>query len=250
MLRAVRTEAARWQKTMSPDSLHDLRVSGRRYRTALRLFRPLLSPLAAKAIDDRLRLLALASGPARDRDVADALAAQDPACPIGTQHRRLRRFLAGREFRRLTRDAEAQNLALRALHPRCAPDFQSLVARRLSAQYGKLVSLHPLRHLDEADYLHRCRKVARRLRYTAESAAPMRGKGMRDFAALLHPLTTALGNLHDLDVAAHLRRHTMHGWMKAARARHVKLTRAAWKCVAGREGRRLLRLAKAGAKGG
>jgi CHAD domain-containing protein len=240
MLRALRAQATLWQSTASPDALHDLRVAARRYRTALRLFRPLLDPPAARAMDARLRMLAGASGPARDRDVADALAGAGNTRPTGEERRRLRRFLAGREFRELLRDAETQDLALRSRRSDRAPDFPSLVAQRLSVLYRKLTSLRPLHRMDEADYLHRCRKMARRLRYVAESAAGSQGKAMREFAALLHPLTTALGNVHDIDVASHLRRRAAGARLRAARDRHTAQVRRAWKRVTGRQGRRLL----------
>lgn len=216
----------------------------------MRLFRPLFRRHGARAIDAALRRLATVSGPARDRDVAAALSREGPASGIGPEHRRLQRFLVSRKFQRFLSHAEVQHLALSAIGCDRSPTFAALVERRHSALYEKLVALRPLRHLNDAEYLHRCRKIARRLRYLAEFAAPFGGSAMREVAVVLHPLTTALGRLRDIDLAVR-----PHGRVKRARAeisrkRSIAQIRAAWKRVAGRGGRRLLRQSIAGMEGG
>lgn len=72
---------------------------------------------------------------------------------------------------------------------------------------------------------------------------------MRDFALALHPLTTALGRLRDLDLSARAHRAGKSGRRNIARTLSIEQIRTTWKRVAGRNGRRRLRQSIAAATG-
>ena len=204
--------------------VHQMRVSVRRGRSALGLFRRAVPCAELTLIGEGLRALGQALGPARDWDVFLAgtvprLTASDPAAGRRlvaaarrrrqTAYRALRAHLNGEGFRDLL------VLLAAAAHARpweggVAPavlavpvaDFGAVALqkrfKRLMAPGADVAGLAEAR-------LHDIRLDAKRMRYAAELFAPLyAGKRCERFIARLAALQDRLGLLNDAAVAARL----------------------------------------------
>ena len=238
------SEAARtWRESEDPEDLHDLRVAARRYRAAVRFFRPLLKHESVRRILKATERLAIVSGPLRDADVLASLgqSVRGDAAGGAPGSARLRRFLAGREFRALR--AEVAGLH-RAQHleksGRPTPTLGAFAAARLRDRLEDLTGSGLLKHLNQPNRVHGTRKRVRRLRYWAEMVAPSCGGPMAKLAARLHDAATALGELHDVDVALE-RRGADTGSLRRLRRERVRTVRSAWVALTGREGHLVIR---------
>jgi CHAD domain-containing protein len=89
LLRHVSQQVERVAATGEPDSIHDLRVSIRRFRACLRVFRAFYPRRARKRIGARLAPLMKAAGGVRDRDIAVELLAQAGLAPGSPTMKRL-----------------------------------------------------------------------------------------------------------------------------------------------------------------
>lgn len=189
----------------APDSktLYQTRVSLRRLRSALRLFRPVAGPLPA--IEAGLRDLSAALGAARDLDVLLARAAPGPL------HDRLAaardEALANAIAALRAAPTQAMLNALTewiVLQPPLPPDdARDYAARQLDRCRRKVKwSGQALVNGDDVAR-HRLRKRVKRLRHASEllgSLFPASGRRGR-FIAALRPLQDALGALNDMVVA-------------------------------------------------
>ncbi len=220
-VRALRSEDVRVRLDL-PDSVHQFRVSIRRLRSVLRVFRPLLDTSWSEPLRDELKFVASLFGPVRDTEVqlsrleshaADALpseAAED-----------VRRFLRRKLGAELS-EARTQALSLLGgdryvkLHARleeavrspqttddaeraCRKVLPPLVQdawKKLNKAVGKL-------SLDDPDEVwHAARIKAKRARYAADSCEPALGKPAKKLGSELSNVTDALGEHQDSVVAA------------------------------------------------
>jgi triphosphatase len=212
------------------EAVHQMRVAGRRARSALSIFRPAVPAGALDAVNALLKDLGARLGPTRDWDVfadetAPAILAAVPgdkrlqrlAAAAGKRRGACRKvlaaYLAGPEFGQLG-IALAWFVAARFWHP---PDpdpadgvEQSLpltdfAGEVLQDRWKKLISAG--KGIDELDVpsLHGVRLRAKRARYAAEMFAPLhQGKSVHRFIRRLSVLQQRLGVLNDGAVATHL----------------------------------------------
>lgn len=204
-----------------PDAVHQLRVAGRRLRSALQAYRPLLDRRRTDALVEALRAFGQELAPARDAEVlheriADGLRSLPPELLLGPAQAQLTRHFARIE-------AEARARVLEALdgeaYAALRGDLDELVARppltrqarnRARTEIPALLR-RTARRLERAmtvatssatsaperdEAVHAARKAGKRLRYAAEVASPVVGK-----ARGLKHLQTALGEHQDTVVA-------------------------------------------------
>lgn len=204
-----------------PDSVHQMRVSARRLRSALATFSPLLDVQEATHLKDELRWIANELGAIRDTEVLIERLddhAEHLADPQDTERCRsvIDPFLAARL-------AAARSSALAALrsdrHQQVIDDLMAAAVRPpvTDAAYGSCEeALLPLvtkawRRLERSvaalsmqgasEPWHEARIKAKRARYAAESVSDVFGKRMRRLADELADVTEILGDHQDAYVA-------------------------------------------------
>ena len=206
----------------SPDAVHQMRVSARRLRSGLRVFRPLLDREWADGLRAELAWIANELGASRDREVLmvrldDALqwlpdgietlaartlidtsltegmaSARDAALESMRSERYtalLDALIAGAQNPPLTDDA----------HRPCREVLPPLVLtawKRLARDARKL-------HIDgEDDDWHETRKAAKAVRYAADAVAPALGKPAKALGKQVARVTELLGEHQDAAIAA------------------------------------------------
>lgn len=205
-----------------PEPVHQMRVSLRRLRAILRLFRDCTGAPALLRLEAELKALAGRLGPARDWDVFLAGIGADVAAAAGEDARlapllreahaareaaysALRAALEEPEFRLLALDlaeAAARPEAWRATAPAAATPLAGFGAALLERRWRKLKKRgRKMEALDLAAF-HALRIEAKRLRYAAELFAPLwPGKAARRFLRRLAALQEAMGLANDAEVA-------------------------------------------------
>jgi CHAD domain-containing protein len=204
-----------------PDSVHQMRVSARRLRSAFATFAPLLDPEVSATLKEELKWLASELGAIRDTEVMldrlDRHAAEldDPA---DTERARqsidplLNRRLAGarssalaalRSDRHQLLVDDLMSVAIEppvtdAAYAPCADVLLPLVARTWKRLDRSIAALE----LDGPSVTwHLARIKAKRARYAAESVADIFGKRMTRHATSLADVTDLLGDHQDAHVA-------------------------------------------------
>lgn len=208
-----------------PDAIHAVRIAARRLRSTLTSYRKLLPPTEARRLAEELRWLGSALSPARDAEVMrdrllGALAATPDDLVVGPVGARIRSALdddarRGQEaatealgsarFSHLIRDLDAlaevspahrvpAQSAARAVRRALRADVR--LARRAVRAARADVSAAAQ---DAA--LHEARKKAKRLHYSAESAAEVLGHAAEALAEAAHGVQDLLGEHQDSVVA-------------------------------------------------
>lgn len=210
--------AATWDADEDVEHVHRLRVSSRRTRAALRLFRELLPKKPRRWIGRRLKRLQRASGGARDLDVMVLRLTEagdaDPALVDRLRaHRREAQGALIEEYERLHRkqrlDLRRTELlgAMRASGEPVGP-WATAAVRPVARRFVDSLP-DPERRVIDYSELHRLRIEGKRLRYSLESLAGALPLGALESAYRgLVELQDLLGDLNDLAVAAGLWR----GW--------------------------------------
>ncbi len=221
-----------------PDAVHKMRVATRRLRSALSTYRPLLRRERTDPVRDELKWLADALGEPRDaevlRDRLRHLAKEQPGdLVLGPVLRRIdqetgARHRTGRDHLLEALDDERYRRLLGTLTALVTdPPFTKAAHRRAKRGLPRLVGRAATR-VDRAaraangattpeqreTLLHEVRKAAKRVRYAAESVAPVFGKPAKRLAKRMERLQDVLGEhqdsvvtrdaLRQLGVAAHL----------------------------------------------
>jgi CHAD domain-containing protein len=206
-----------------PEAVHQLRVATRRLRADLRALRPVLDRARADHLRREVSWLGSLAGPVRDSDVlmerltpAVATLPEDVRrdgraliAVLVTQRRdRHDAVLAGMRTARY--DALLDALVEAVAHPPVRAPGHARPDRRADAVFARAAARR-WRELVEAVTrtgdppgsagLHRVRIAAKRVRYTAEAAAPVLGKHAVRLATLAERVQTTLGELHDAVVA-------------------------------------------------
>jgi CHAD domain-containing protein len=223
---ALREHALDWS---DPEGVHDMRVSSRRLRGALRDFMPYLHKRRLSDALEELRDLAAALGAVRDQDVAIiglqklAAGAPDEAAAMLEQLIRARETIR-KQARKALRQAlqkghlkQLQSAFVAAIDPvteNSKPGKRSKNARAGAETPYRQVArgiikerLKEVEKLSEALYrplkmkpLHEMRISAKRLRYALELFGPCWGPDISSFAKKVAALQTSLGELHDSDI--------------------------------------------------
>ena len=248
-----------------PEYLHQMRVALRRLRSVFSTFAPLFPAAVLEPPVAEIRWLARILGAARDWDVfvaetlppLSARYAQHPGMAALTRSAAKRREAANRVARRAVRSARGQGLLLALGAWTNAETWLEGLDVAQSSEMQRPVSGFAHTVLDAAlervrgrgrhfanlapPELHRLRIAAKKLRYAAESFAPLHdGKSARDYQDALARLQDALGSYNDAvkmtsfaerasrglrGAAANEARGIMLGWsagMQTADTRHLK----------------------------
>jgi CHAD domain-containing protein len=222
---ALRDRALDWG---DPEGVHDMRVSSRRLRGALRDFMPYLHKRNLSIVLKQIRDVADALGAVRDQDVAimglQKLATSAPveAAAILDQLIRVREEIRNRArkdlqkslqkgpLKQLQRDfvAAMDSATVNSKQPRLknAQDKVEVTYRDL-ARSTIMERLKEVEKLSDGLYrplrikpLHKMRIAAKRFRYALELFEPCWGPGISMFAKKVAALQTSLGELHDSDI--------------------------------------------------
>lgn len=208
------------------EAVHDLRVALRRIRSTLKTFAPLFAPVPTRALRNELSWLSDVLGEARDAEVLAARADNSLATvPDDEQLGPIRAELVDR----LAGTAAAKHAALDAALASARADaaLQALSAfaedlpyRRPNAGSDRAELTRCVRRemrrlhrlvADSADesgarrdlLTHEARKVAKRVRYAAETLAPLDRAAAGRVIRRLTDLQDVLGERHDAVVAHH-----------------------------------------------
>ncbi|MDO9244469.1 MAG: CHAD domain-containing protein, partial [Rhodocyclaceae bacterium] len=219
-----------------PEYIHQMRISTRRLRAALRLFRPQLPDGLAAALLPPLSELMAVLGPARDLDVllAEIAAPVLTALPDEPRLAALvgiiteRRFVARQEAMRFMRSPRYGGIVLQALailHAQpetvkvgaggtaiMGSDTIAIIApliefaqNRLRRLRKKVLALAGETRVDNPSSLHALRIDIKRLRYALEFFTPLASpKALRRMLLHLTRLQDALGQINDLASAGEL----------------------------------------------
>jgi triphosphatase len=202
----------------NPERVHQLRVSLRRLRVAVAALRPLLGEARARSLAGEARAQFRALGALRDLDVlldSPLLSALPPtgralrARALKERRRaaaaRAKAVLARPRAARFARVLTALPNALAphdaGAHERAAP----LLAKRLQRLHRRFEKSASRSEGGTLEALHTLRKDAKRLRYTAELAAPLfprRARRVTRLAHALEKLQELLGSYVDGALAA------------------------------------------------
>jgi len=213
------------------DAIHEMRVTTRRLRAALRIARPFFRRKLLRPIQQQLRDTAQALGAVRDRDVIAAhvrsYSDRDPAAreklaswidELQTQraqaHQALLDRLAGKHPRKLRRDfqaflaatapgAAAASPAANREEPCTAAPMRvcDVVPVAIWAQYCRIRTYETVRE-PTVESLHALRIEIKRLRYLLEFFQSCLGAGAQSAIDLTVRAQDHLGQLHDAHVAA------------------------------------------------
>lgn len=204
------------------DSVHQMRVSTRRLRSALQAFGREIERDATRALTDELKWLAGELGAVRDLEVlrarvAGEVAALGPGDVVGPVQARVTKFFAPRqgEARRSLVEAldSDRYLALLAAVDALldAPPLTDRAGKRAKKAVPDVVDRAYRRvegHLKAADAaedpdveLHEARKAAKRVRYAAEAAGPVLGKPAAKLVEVTKAFQDLLGEHQDAVVA-------------------------------------------------
>lgn len=222
-LSRLRQQEARVRED-SGSGIHQMRIAVRRLRSALATYRPVLLPDTTEALRGELRWLGGELSPARDAQVLgerlEALVAEQPVeLVMGPVTNRIHtemttRFVAGRRRGLEALDSERYATLLRDLESFVlAPPYDEAAGRAAREELPALLErdLKRVRRRAETVWsadrdrrdpaLHATRKAAKRLRYAAESAAPVLGKRAKRLAKRAKRIQEILGEHQDTVVA-------------------------------------------------
>ncbi|MGY1716704.1 CHAD domain-containing protein [Geodermatophilus sp. SYSU D01106] len=214
-------------RTGDPEGVHDLRVACRRLRSILAAFRNVLDRTATDPVRDELQWIGGALSGARDGEVAlehlrAVVAAQPVELVRGPVSARLRstevadvergrkaaiRALSDKRHLALLDSLDAlladPPLAEAAGQPARAvlADAVKRAGKRLTARIDEArgrEAVDPGAHEEETEHaLHEARKAAKRVRYTAEVAAPVLGAPAEALVACMKQVQDVLGEAQD-----------------------------------------------------
>ena len=204
-----------------PDAVHQMRVSARRLRSALKVFAPLMSAEWADALREELAWVAGALGASRDREVLETRLLAGLATMDDKSARRaeavVRRELGAHEQQATsqvdTAMCSARYLALldalveAARTPQFSPAAAAPAAEALPplmrATWKRLArEVRALHKHGHDDAWHSARIRAKHARYAADALAPVFGKPARKLAGQLARVTELLGTHQDAAIAA------------------------------------------------
>jgi CHAD domain-containing protein len=211
-----------------PEGVHDMRVSSRRLRSALRDFAPLLKKTKLSSSVRQLKEIAASLGAVRDHDVAIIALEKLQTKATPEISAGLQRIIDDHKSSRETaRKDLRQAISIKTLS-RLKPAFtEALESGALSTDgkrtkpettkkggtykvFARSTLLKGLKQLEalstslyepeKVEPLHEMRIAAKRLRYALELFANCWGDSLGEFARQVAQLQSSLGELHDCDI--------------------------------------------------
>jgi CHAD domain-containing protein len=213
-----------------PDAVHQMRVSARRLRSVLASYKKLVDPGTVARLREDLQWLASAVGGTRDIEVMRErlralIAAEPPELLMGPVAQRIEeelgaRYTAAREAALEALESDRYFGLLEALDAfvdspplgdAAGRKAGKAAARRLEADRGRVERAVAAAQAvagtgSEQTALHEVRKCAKRLRYTAESVAPVLGEEAQRTAEEAEAIQEVLGEFQDSIVLRQLLR--------------------------------------------
>lgn len=207
-------------RTRGVAAIHDLRVAIRRFRTALRIFKPFLVGTPAARIDRQLRTVNRRLGPIRDAQVwseflTEEDRAGDPSPPPEwerclrlaaksrlARERAIAGILASPRHRSLLRQAaRLVRTDIPRVHRRGNDtDGRPFLAGALVKTLDRLPRSYEAALSEHVEAAHRFRRRCRRARYLAEFSNPALGEMAGKLTRRLKDVADALGDRHDAEV--------------------------------------------------
>jgi CHAD domain-containing protein/CYTH domain-containing protein len=202
------------------EALHDLRVAVRRLRSLLRAYRDALGDAVEREDRRRLKVLADATGAARDAEVhlawleprlAEAPEEERAGLAFLADRQRARREAAeadfpaalrrfSRERRRLRRRVATYEAAVSLDEVEEGPPLRVAAAALIRDAVDELAAaLALVKTIEDQDEAHRARIAAKRLRYLLEPLA-LAAKGGKELVERVKALQDVLGEMHDAHV--------------------------------------------------
>ncbi len=202
-----------------PAPVHDMRVAMNRLRAALALFHPLLGGAADAAAEKLLRDVRSTFGPARDAQLWVSFLnnllrkekipstsplrayARDETAKMEQALANLQEDLTHESFDALCRQLTVvieRDLPLLAVESSVC--FAPFASERLAKRFASVLEEPDDTNDMSAEEMHQVRKRCKRLRYWAEFAAPVLDKPIHELAHRAKAVTSAFGDVHDLDV--------------------------------------------------
>jgi CHAD domain-containing protein len=216
------------------EGVHQVRVTLRRMRSALTIFRPAIPKAVIAGWAQEMRWAAAETGLARDLDVfiTEGLGAvagklelpgEQKLADIAQRHRRMAyeqvcAMLDSERYARLKRDFPTwlerrgwREGTLTAKHLKRLDSPVVTFARKVLDRHERRV-LEAGTNVDpsSAEQMHRLRIECKKLRYAAEFFTPL-FLGMEDFIAHMKGLQDLLGVIHDVVVMRHLFERLLEG---------------------------------------
>ncbi len=211
-----------------PEGVHQLRVSFRRMRSALTLFRDAIPREATDVLGEEMRWIAGELGPARDLDVfiSEGLGAVASALPLRgeeglrrlAEKRRARVYqeqvcamLDSERYRRFCRGfpqwietrAWESEPAKKKQTKRLHSSILSYARRLLDKQERRVLAAGTNVQREDATAMHQLRIECKKLRYAAEFFRPL-FSGMDGFISHMKGLQDLLGAMNDVSVTQRL----------------------------------------------
>lgn len=196
-----------------PDAVHDMRVASRRFRVALNIFEPYLTPESLTVLQEAAREIGQSLGRAREIDVMVSflegmrIEVDDPWRRSVDHAITTLCYYRNAEEGACVRAADIPHAdAFKTAHgllydmpldtDRCA---RSLGKKTLKKNYKKVRErFRDWRDEDEDDHeLHQVRIDLKKFRYMAEHCAPLFRKGIGPFIESLHTMQDQLGSWND-----------------------------------------------------
>ncbi len=205
-----------------PEGVHDMRVSSRRLRSALRDFTPHLRRAKISRQLKELKALADCLGKVRDDDVAiialEKLVAKAPPELSEALHQLIAHRKDWRKEAQKGLVACLNHRHLVALqkefiksltgaipsetdHPKPSVTYKRFAVQTIRGRIRELRKLSTsLHNPHKANPLHDMRIAAKRLRYAVELFSPCWGESLKGYGDHIAKLQTSLGELHDCDL--------------------------------------------------
>jgi triphosphatase len=233
-------------KSLTPDYVHDLRVSLRRLTEVAGLLTVLMDKTSARAVEESLRTLRKAAGNLRDLDVtAEHLAKWRMPAPLKKAARQLverqnaRRPDLEQGLRAAATSASIAGtlvLLARILEEQSQPDCLPAAGAKLEKELEKRLAQRRKKlkkdfgkaaRKQRAETLHEARIAAKKLRYIVELEKELDKKGNKHKKELkfLKAIQQLLGDHHDL----HVIEQSLQKEITAKRAAPIKNLHPAWR---------------------
>tara|TARA_R110001606_G_scaffold395664_2_gene568405 strand:+ start:19531 stop:20412 length:882 start_codon:yes stop_codon:yes gene_type:complete len=199
-------------KAKDPEGVHQIRISLRRIRTALQVFKPIINTKFSQTLTKKLKTCATVLDDARDLDVyilmhfADDTESTIKSAVISKRNKaylRVKKLLKSKQFNKLIRSSKKwvktgqwQKRVLR--DKKLNNSLKSFAFDTLGAMTNVIIikGLHP-EQLDDLA-LHKLRIDCKKLRYTTEFFISLYDETMiKAFIDKLKQLQDSLGDIHD-----------------------------------------------------
>ena len=205
----------KWQKVAlkgkDPEGVHQLRVSLRRIRTALSIFKPLIRPRFYQRQSKQLQFFAKTLDKARDLDVVihDQLLTEDEPFALKAwimeqrqqAYNSVKRLLKGKPFNRYLRHTKKTLKKTKWLKKSALDEavaVTNLAEQTLERRYQLIIEQINHINLNDDTALHQLRINGKKMRYASEFFSFLyQEESNRPFVSALKNLQTRLGDIHD-----------------------------------------------------